>query len=656
MKAQNSNVKTLVAPSINEDNFAHDVYYGMNFQRLTDYTVISRTESGAPFSLFCHDTWYLPAFAYKVNDNPNFNFLPFYRNPETLKENVRVFKRILLMKMFGKSQMGSPLRLASAHAHRFALLRASQFCDETKTSAKDLFINPETFKTLLEKLSINSKKNMISMVRMLCSSSELDRGFPIDGSILAIAQASAKQNRRKSKQHPIIPSRILLLKYSQYTSFVEEYLANCEKLERIMHAAAINKNYAKVTSDYTPIKENSLTTHLELTNEGELVSFEDAIAEHQLQYISAKRGWKSFVNIINYISIVSHSARNLIHLFTLMRDHEVQSLETGCLEKAHGWNNEALYMLGITTKVHKKPVPTKWITTKSILDPVKALEHINKTLTPYASKNKNHLFLSVALHPRSTGRPSADGLVKSGSMEHRLEPILITERDIAELESIDPLRNWRDDPRFKIGNPWYVTSHQFRRTMSVFAAQSGLITLTSLKRLLGHLTKVMSQYYTKGCSANNYYFALMNPELAAEMQRAKQEADGAMFIRSAIQSSEHLYGKRGKEIMGSRNDDVWILNPRQATEHNAALGLLAWSDSPLGGCGSTEPCDKRAHGNFFTCPGCPWLIGKKSAMDDTILAMEFDLSELEPGTIEHRAEKQNLDDFVDLCSRIIAKG
>ncbi|MEE4879971.1 hypothetical protein V2K16_14465 [Pseudomonas alliivorans] len=43
-------------------------------------------------------------------------------------------------------------------------------------------------------------------------------------------------------------------------------------------------------------------------------------------------------------------------------------------------------------------------------------------------------------------------------------------------------------------------------------------------------------------------------------------------------------------------------------------------------------------------------------MEDTIQVMKFDLAELTPGTIEHRAEQQNLQDFMNLRDQIIAKG
>jgi len=655
MKNKPTSSVTFDSATIKPEYFSTDIALGMDFSRLSSSTVISRSEQGDILSILSDDTWYLPAFAYSVIDKPKFDFLPFYQSSKSRDDDLSVVKKIFLMKMFAKSHSGQPLRLATVHNHRYTLLIATKFCQEKNILFTDLMVRPDLFEEFINTLSSNPRRGFISILRTLLSIKESERGFTIDGSLLYIAN-NKNCKTRKSQQHPIIPSRILLLKYAQYNDVVNEFLENKDNIKTILDATAADLNYGKSLSAYK-LRKACSHPFAELPKAtAPTTSFIAAIKQHGLYFLCKKHGLRSVPNLINYVSIATHCAKSLVHLFTLMRDHEVRSLTTDCLEQANGWNNEALYVLGISTKLHKRPKPSKWVTTKAILKPIEVLKFIHTIFSPYSKTRSQNLFLSPSLHPRTTGRLSADELAKQVSQEDRLSPILITERDILELESIEPLRNWRDDPRFQVGKPWKITSHQFRRTMSVFAAQSGLITLTSLKRLLGHLTIVMSRYYTQGCSAKNYYFALINPELAGELQRAKQEADGAMFIRMALKSSEKLYGQRGKEIIAIEDSDVWILNAREDTEKKSALGLLAWRDSPLGGCGSPSPCDKRAHGNFFTCPGCRWLIGMESVMDDTIAVMEFDLNELEPGSVEHRAEQQNLQDFKNLRDQIIAKG
>lgn len=108
--------------------------------------------------------------------------------------------------------------------------------------------------------------------------------------------------------------------------------------------------------------------------------------------------------------------------------------------------------------------------------------------------------------------------------------------------------------------------------------------------------------------------------------------------------------------MKERNDSVWLNETEEESQRLAKLGLRAYTESPLGICTSADPCDKRAHGNFKTCPGCSALVAKESVMNETINIMRFDLEELNPESIEYRAEQQNLADFIEIRDRIISKG
>ncbi|NWL21888.1 integrase [Pseudomonas umsongensis] len=638
--------------------FSTDVYYGMSFARVGPQTVISRSKDGKPISRFVDDEWFLPAFAFNVTDNPYFSFLPFYKDCDFNSHNAEVCKKLFLMKMFSpNSKTGVALRIPSMHVTRHVLLNMAEFCALRKWRLEELFSSVDKFKAFQVSIEHQSKNRaLVALVRTLNGMSSDERGFPLDGLVFPYMQKAAKKIRSEGQQFPIIPSRILLFKYEQYQSYINDFLMCFNNISAFLDRSADNPLYGKHKDTHKNpecrgSKANAAQLAAHLDNP---ISFQDAIRENGLREMSGKYNWRSAPHVLGFLTKVSHCAKNLIHLFTLMRDHEVKSLKVDCLEPVRGWNNDALYVAGITTKLYSAAKPRQWITTDAILKPVDALSKIREILNPYINNSENYLLISTAVHPVATTKPSRNKIKKT-SVEHLLEPINITEDDIQELEAVDPLRNWRADPRFKIGMPWRITSHQFRRTMAVFCAQTGLITLPSLKRLLGHLTKVMSLYYTKGCSADNYYFNLINPELAEELRKAKFEADGAMFIREVLHSTDKLFGIKGSEIMSQRSSSVWVSRAVEETVLLASQGLIAHTETPLGGCASPTPCDKRAHGNFFTCPGCRHLIGKDSVLNDTLAIMEFDLAELDPVSMEYKAEKQNLEDFIELRNRLISK-
>lgn len=651
-------IKRLAAFPSQVEYLSTDIYYGMSFARLTPQSVLSRSKEGEPLCRLEDDEWFLPVFAFNVSDNPHFSFLPFYQVCDFQKHNVDICKKIFLMKMFApNSKTGKPLRLASMHMCRWILLKMIEFCGQKNIKIEDVFESFDLFKIFQNSDSPQFNKILVALVRTLNGMSSIERGFPLNGEIFPYMQKEAKRSRKESQQYPIIPSRILLFKYKQYQSYIADFLERFDNISAFLERAAQNPFYGKHKNTHHNIRSRAnkgshkqLEAHLKSP-----VSFFDAIQENCLGPLYEKYAWSSAPSVVSFLTKVSHCAKNLIHLFTLMRDHEVRSLSDDCLEPVHGWNNDALYVAGITTKLYSAAKPHKWITTDAILKPIEVLRKIKEILSPYVDNPENYLFVSTAVHPVSNANSSKDSLVKKNSVEGSLEPIHITEADIQELEAIEPLRNWRSDPRYKVGKPWRITSHQFRRTMAVFCAQTGLITLPSLKRLLGHLTKVMSLYYSKGCSAENYYFNLMNPELAQELRKAKFEADGAMFIREVLHSTDKLFGIKGSEIMSQRSSTVWVIRALEETVLLVSQGLTSYTETPLGGCASPTPCNKRAHGNFFTCPGCLHLIGKDSVLNDTLAVMEFDLAELDPDSMEYKAEKQNLEDFIELRSRLIAK-
>ena len=638
-----------------------DAYYGMSFSRLEPKTIISRSNDGKVLSQLEDDEWILLKFSYSVTDNPHFSFLPLYEKCDYQYENVMVCKKIFVMKMFAPNpHLGKPLRIATLHSTRYLLYKLAQHSAKHNLRVVDVLSSIVKFREFQASLPSLMNRTLAGLVRTLSRLTDHERGFEIDGQIFPHMQKACRNILDDINQTPVIPSRIFFLKHQQYNSHIDDFNKYYLNIYALLDRAAANPFfYGKSSSShYNPSSKGYKASACQLEEHlRNPISFEDAIRENSLETLAEKFNWTRISNILAFIMEVSHCAKNLIHMYTLMRDHEVRSLSPDCITSVRGWNNDALYIAGITTKLYGVKKPRKWITTDAILKPVDALGKIHNILKPFATNSEDHLLLSVACHPASNVKPSKNNLVQNKSVEARLPEIYITEDDIQELEAIDPLRDWRGDPRFQIGKPWKISSHQFRRTMAVFCAQTGLITLPSLKRLLGHITKVMSLYYAKGCFAETFNFSLINPRLAKELRQAKAEADGAMFIREALNSSEKLYGFKGSDIMreAQGSNPIWIDQAVSDTMKLVKKGLAAYAETPLGGCTSVTPCDKRAHGNFYSCPGCRHLIAKESVLDDTQTLMEYDLAELDPNSIEYKAEKQNLEDFIELRNSIIKK-
>jgi hypothetical protein len=635
-----------------------DAYYGMNLSRIGPGLVMSRSVDGSVISHFDDDEWFFPAFEFSVKDKPYFSFLPFRQEGKFNFENIVTCKRLFTIKMFStKSKTGKPIRLPTMQTLLVTLNHLNTFSNKRSIQIEEVFRTKHTFEKMQATLPISYNRSMLGLMRTLVSIDSVDRGFVIDGSILPFLEKATRDSRIEGNQHAVIPSRILWAKYKQYKERLDDYLKNKKAIHGFIEASIDNRFFGRSVRDRSMSHSNFLLlpTEEQVAKTRTEPNFWKAIDKYKLTSLAKKYKWSSTMSPIRFLSLVQYCAKCLIHLFTLMRDSEVLNLPVDCLEEIRGWNDEALYLCGTSTKLESEKTDAKWITTDDIREPVQALQSIQKLVATHIKSDikVDWLLLAPSNLPYS-GNSSKKSVVTAKNLEARLPAVIITDADIRELEIIDPYRNWRDDKKLKIGKAWRVTSHQFRRSIAVFAGQSGLVSLPSLKRLLRHITKVMSTYYMKGCSAKNYFFSEINPRLTLELKRAKEEADAALFIRDALKSAEQMYGLAGRRAMEMRKESLWLAGTEAQTNLQVKLGLMAYEETPAGGCTSPTPCDKRAHAKMETCSKCKHLVGQVSKMDETIEIMEFDLTELKPGTIEYRAELQNLEDFKALRARIIA--
>lgn len=636
-----------------------DAYYGMALSRIRPGLVMSRSIEGSIISVFDDDQWFLPAFAYSVKDNPYFDFLPFRQEGKFSTENVETCKRILSIKMFStKSKTGKAIRLTTMQAIMVALHHANSYSNKCNIPIQEVFGSRKIFEDMLKCIPISYNKQLLALVRTLVSIDTRDRGFAIDGSILPFLAKNTRDSRNEGKQHPVIPSRILWIKYKQYKECLHDYLTNKDAIHGYIEKTIENRFFGRCEQTRYKYDDeySKLSIDPKLAHDQETVIFGESIERYNLTKLAQKYNWKVTMCATRFLSLVQYSAKCLIHLFTLMRDSEAYNLPVDCLESIRGWNDEALYVCGFSTKLEGEKTDAKWITTGDIREPVQVLQSIQKLVASHAEEDTqvNWLLLAASNLPFS-GCSKKEGVART-NLDYKFPPAMITEADISELETIDPFRNWRDDKKFKIGQPWRITTHQFRRSIAVFAGQSGLITLPSLKRLLRHITKAMSTYYMKGCSAKNYLFSDINPDLTRELKRAKEEADAAVFIRDVLKSAEQMYGFAGRRAMEARENSPWLAGTLEETKQQVKLGLTAYQETPAGGCTSPLPCDKRAHAKMDTCITCKQFVGQEAKMAETIEIMEFDLAEIKPGTIEYRAELQNLEDFKAFRDRVIARG
>ncbi len=237
------------------------------------------------------------------------------------------------------------------------------------------------------------------------------------------------------------------------------------------------------------------------------------------------------------------------------------------------------------------------------------------------------------------------------------DAILIAEHHIVELEDIAPGRNWRDDTNFQIGKPWGFKFHQYRRSLAVYALNSGVISLVALQTQFGHLFKEMTAYYGYGTGSAKSLIGTDSPEhIKSEIKRLKPQFDFLAYTKNVLFSREPLYGAHG--VFVQKNETSirdYILTNRKDTMEKFKNGLLRYQETALGGCTTIEPCNSHLMGSLVNCIGCEGAGIKKSKLISAIQEQKRFLDSLSKESLEYRTESRDLNIFEDYLGIIERK-
>ena len=82
---------------------------------------------------------------------------------------------------------------------------------------------------------------------------------------------------------------------------------------------------------------------------------------------------------------------------------------------------------------------------------------------------------------------------------------------------------WDNEDKLKVGEPWYFTWHQYRRTFAFLAINSGMVSLSSLKRQLAHGLMETSAYYSHGAINIEPLITDGKNHIAKEIEEQREE-------------------------------------------------------------------------------------------------------------------------------------
>lgn len=581
-----------------------------------DETVISRGYDGTVLSKAKDPIWNLSPYNAKGQCKHNFVSWAHTKAGELFDTIVREMKSIQFVRLYlyHKARKVNSVKLSG-------LRKLAVLAEKNQITLHDLFNDSQNHLLLLSSLSNLGDKSgardlfeltsELYHLRIAHPSFEL---APVDYSLiegLSRLAGSYSDYRESFEQTKLVPSRI-------YGNFIVGFHVELEFFNA--HKANCKVFYSKRSSSEL---YGEPASRVEFYSRG--VSWQDAIAECGLVDLCEKFDIGGVKELNAYINSVNYIAKTWIHFFSGMRDNEARTLPANALTTVRVGDELVTVLRGYTSKtVDQNNIPSYWISSPIVERGVSAAQSIGE-LAAIRNGWDNSDVSNYPLFPafnnvkKSAGKYIYDTAPLMTSAQKmltekthsRIPNIRVSEVDLVELERFDGFRDWRNDDKVKLGELWPLTSHQCRRSLAVYSARSGIVSLGSLGNQYKHLTQTMTSFYrTDQIFAENF---LSLPDQKAFMRELEYErrVNALMnYNNDVINSSGRLWGGEGNRIQVAldRGKPLIITTDRAVTARKFEKGEMVYKESPLGGCTNLESCDKIGFISIFACLDCQYAV------------------------------------------------
>jgi len=213
------------------------------------------------------------------------------------------------------------------------------------------------------------------------------------------------------------------------------------------------------------------------------------------------------------------------------------------------------------------------------------------------------------------------------------------------------------DQKFNIevGDIWHFRSHQFRRSLAVYALRSGFVSIDALQYQFKHLFTHMTYYYTNGVSTAKNLFNTQQ-HISNEINKLIGEISTLEYAKNIIYSEETLHGKYGQYLennVKNKNIDfnTFLTENRNTMSKRFKNGEIAYTETALGACISMHECQARLSCTLFACIECSEAIIKKSKIDKITQIVENNIMKYDKNSIEYKTEIK----YIELLKNINLK-
>ncbi|EGQ9206777.1 hypothetical protein ACPF3V_003332 [Vibrio cholerae] len=635
--------------------------HGKSFTRPAPDFVISRSNIGDVISVYGDDAWDLRSYGLAVNLNQG--TLIFSTISDKRRDEAKWILFVLMY--FSDAGRASALSVSTLVNYLKLIRNVDAFFGGRDIGYSDFFSSENL---MAEYLSATKRNHLVAkLITIYGKISSLPSyltGFKCHKGCMDVLDLYKSSFDRNNLQVPVIPPRILSNLINSLDKLLTDVFYNLDRLELFLVAILNDDNLGRCESYQRQNGRNAQTFE---------PFFEEIIELYGLQVFMNKYGVTNIPSLRSFLIKAQHGCALMMLIYSGMRKSELLSLKINSLRTSESNGKKTLRLCGFTSKLVGQKKAVSWITSEDILN---AYSVANKLACLTGEKigltqNEIPLFISLAYLPISTSirydgvNVNVHGFAnKSMEVFGVLEPdkFSISPDDIKFLDKIDPFRAWSQEKAFSVDEYWRFTAHQFRRSLAYYVAQSGLVSLPSLKRQLKHIGKEMTLYY---CNSSALSEEFSTTEHVADLiQNTKPEADAIAYIECVYNSDEKVYGSHGNYVERHLSNDLSEGMAVEVIDRSELVkrfknGLISYKETPLGACTKVGPCRERAIRSFAACTVCDRSVIKLSRLDRVIDKQASFVQSLEsnyPDNVACRIERDELETLKKYRRRIIAKG
>jgi hypothetical protein len=455
--------------------------------------------------------------------------------------------------------------------------------------------------------------------------------------------------RPKSNQHPIIPTRIYLNLINIVGDLLDQIYQGVDSIESFVSSFSDEHYGININTQ----KSRGLGGRANYRSD-----MQQALREHGLvevfvnDFICSHRA-----SLQRVLLQMQYVVKTVIHLYTGMRDQEVLRMKYNCLREEvvmapviddHNVvrdRPQTVCVLSTTTKFTGYRKHEAWFASSEVVKAVEVAQAICRGLAKLYKLEPNDdclLFLnpSILKYKKANNISVSDFYSSRREQLNILSTLKIQVEDLQELAQSDPSRDFYNEPDFAVGQPWPLTSHQFRRSLAFYGSSSGFLSLPTLRAQFKHMTIQMARYYANGFdnlrTIFGYYdekkkdFVLPNNHFAFDFQMAMPMSVANQLIADMLFKEEPLFGGTGSYMERQKErvkaGEIKIEDIRSDTELRVKNGEISYRPTLLGGCTKVGRCDSFMLGDYTECLSCEGAIIKPAKLSAAIEDAKNELS------------------------------